>query len=186
MGKDQASCRFPFPSLATTNGRLRTELERRVGSDRGNFWRMASWNHGAAMALIDLADALRDDARIPRRLRELVILRTSQLCGAALPVHHHQDMARAAGVEESIVQAAETGNAEGLDEPCRLTLRIVDSLVMNKRAEPEALSALARLLGEAAAMDIMLLSGFYITVSLTMNSCGIIDEGKGEGGIPWL
>lgn len=169
---------FPFPQIAGIEGRLGDELKKRVASNRGNFWRMSSWNERGVLALIDLADALRGGQRLPVEIMEFVILRTAHRCGAVVPCMLHRHSALRSGVDATIVAAA-------LDEgdiPQHPLLNdvseVVDSLVANHCAQHDALARLKQAMGPAAALDIVQLTGFYITVSLVLNSCGIETEDK--------
>lgn len=169
---------FPFPDTAAIGGRLGEELGKRVAPDRGNFWRMAAWNEKAALALMDLADALRGDERLPPEVREFVILRTARMCGAVVPCLLHRQSAIRSGVDSAIVAAA-------LDEaelpPGSFlidVMKVVDSVVADHCADPDALRRLEAAMGPAATLDVVQLTGFYLTVSTVLNSCGIDSEDK--------
>ncbi|EHJ59499.1 carboxymuconolactone decarboxylase family protein [Novosphingobium pentaromativorans] len=139
---------------------------------------MACWNEAAALGLMDLADALRADERLPAEVREFVIMRTAFRCGASLPVAHHSAAARSLAVPEWLIEAA-IGRAQlPLDDGFGDVAAVVDSLVADKQAEPEAFERLQARLGPALALDIVMLTGLYITVSLVMNACAITCEDK--------
>jgi AhpD family alkylhydroperoxidase len=111
------------------------------------------------------ARGLRSDAATPRRLRELVILRTAQLTRSEYEWAHHRAMAEKAGVtEEELVALPRWEESDAFDEDERAALRIAEEMHF-LAVRDESFAALRDRLGPAGALEVVLTAGFYEAVA---------------------
>ena len=133
-----------------------------------------------------LAQALRHDAVTPRPLRELVILRIAHLTGSAYEWSHHRAMAEREGVPAAKIRAAAGAEDAGaLDEDERLALRLADE-THAMRVSPATTGELARRLGEAGAVELVMLASLYEAVARLIDGLGVEveDEYRPYEGLP--
>ena len=112
--------------------------------------------------------------RIPARLRELAILRTSVLCDAGYEWAHHVDAARHAGVGEDELSAlrGEPGAAPW-DHEARVVLAAVEEMHETWTLGDGAWRDVVELLGDAGAIELVMLVGQYHLVALVLRTLGV-------------
>ena len=120
------------------------------------------------------------DGRLPGRLRELAILRTAALCGADYEWHHHAPAAAQAGVADEEVAALRlplsdhAWPAEDL-----VVLGAVDELHERWALADDTWAAVHGVLGDAGAIELVMLVGQYHLVALTLRSLRIaVEDGR--------
>lgn len=115
--------------------------------------------------------------RLPARTRELAILRTSVHCRAEYEWIHHVDAARSAGVGEEELRALR-GPLAGHDwDADTLTLLVaVDQMHETWMLDDDTWSAVHSLLGDAGAIELVMLVGQYHLVALTLRTLGVQPE----------
>jgi len=120
-----------------------------------------------------LATALRFQARTPRSLRELGILRTAQLVGSEYEWSHHVPMARAAGVREAQITALERWReSEEFDPGERALLRCAEELHACALSD-EAFAELERCFERSEIVELLLLLSFYQAVARMIDGLGL-------------
>ena len=83
-----------------------------------------------AAASSNVARALRNDASVPRALRELTIMRTALLMKADYEINQHIPMIRACGYTDAKIAAVKSWpNSKLFDERERAVLAFVDQMV---------------------------------------------------------
>jgi AhpD family alkylhydroperoxidase len=166
--------RHPYPPLDNLPERLTKEIRNRVAPDRGNVWKMLMWTPDTAPSFIDFSEAVRHHTLLSPKLRELIILRVGELCGAAYEVHHHKRIAREVGMTESQIAATRAGaDTAGLDEQEKLVLAIADDLVKDKQVGEANFAKAVEVFGVRTVADIVLLAGFYTTACYFLKTFGI-------------
>jgi 4-carboxymuconolactone decarboxylase len=131
--------------------------------------------HAPAMlrAYSGLATALRYEARTPRALRELAILRTAQLIGSEYELAHHVPMARAAGVSEAQIAALEHWrDGDQFDARERATLRAAEEMHECGLSDA-AFAELERQFDSAEVVELLLLVSFYQAVARMIDGLGL-------------
>jgi 4-carboxymuconolactone decarboxylase len=132
----------------------------------------------AALHNPDLADkwqklgaSLRYGTSLPLRLSELVILVTARAWSCQLEWHLHEQYARAAGLEQAIIDAVKAGDMSGVDDQAVIEAHdFCEELLRARRvSEPVYQRALARF-GEVGVVEMTALSGYYTMVALTLNA----------------
>lgn len=166
--------RYAYPSIDNLPEPLAKEIRARVTPGRGNVWRMLLWSPDAAEKFIAYSEEVRHRNAIPPKIRELMILRTGHLCGAAYEVHHHKRIAREVGLTDSLIAAATAGPAAaGLDDAQRFALRMVDELIADKELSQATFDKAIEDYGVRTVVDMILMVGFYTMACMYMKSFGI-------------
>ncbi len=142
---------------------------------------------GTAPALfkgwIDFAWPLRMEAKTPRPLRELLILRGAQVSGAAYEWAHHVPMAVAAGVDEAQIDALRDWRNSGcFDQRERAVLQLADEVTRGPAASAQTVAQLkANGFDDEAVVELVLTASFYVCVSRFLQSMDVeLEPGGGE------
>lgn len=136
--------------------------------------------HAPAMfeAWLDFAWPLRQRAKTPRKLRELMILRGAQMSGTTYEWAHHLPMALAAGVGElQIDSLANWKQSTHFDAQERAALELAEEVTRGPGASKQAIARL-RLEGfeEEALVELVLTASFYVCVGRLLHSFEIQPE----------
>jgi len=149
-----------------------------------NLYRVLAHSPEMLRAWLDLAWPLRLQARTDRRIRELLILRGSQVSRTRYEWVHHVPMALAAGVTQDQVDALGDGweASARFDEREKAVLRLADEVTRGPGASAGCIASL-REQGFSAAevMELTLTASFYVCVSRVLHSMDIpLEEGEGD------
>ena len=119
---------------------------------------------------------------LPERDRELVVLRTTWLCGAPYAWAEHVRMAHEAGVDTAAVDRVTVGpSAPGWDGFERALLRAVDQLHFDAVIDDEVWLALAGRYDQRQLLELPMLAGLYHQLSWTQNAAGIAPNDGSDG-----
>src|SRR5258706_13106798 len=111
---------------------LKQRLEKLWGTPP-NLYRALGNQPALIAAWTEFANALRHDARTPRALRELVILRGAQLMRSEYEWAQHLAMARKAGVREAQINAlAEWRTSKEFDDREKAALAIAEAVTQGR------------------------------------------------------
>jgi 4-carboxymuconolactone decarboxylase len=125
-----------------------------------------------------MTDALRFNNSLPRDLMELAILRVGRRYGAAYETFHHERLARAAGLSEAAVAAAEAGAAApGLTTDEALVLALTDELLGSHTLSAENRGRAVDRFGYTQLADLVHTIGHYQQVCAFLNVFGVPVEG---------
>jgi len=126
------------------------------------------------------AGGLLDKGNLSLRQREVVIDRTTALCRSEYEWGVHVAIyAAKAGLTEEQVRATATGSADDLcfSEEDRLLIRLCDALHRSCDVDDELWLALRKTFSENAIIELLMLAGFYRTVSYLTNGLRLPLEG---------
>ncbi|MBZ9643991.1 carboxymuconolactone decarboxylase family protein [Streptomyces sp. PSKA30] len=117
--------------------------------------------------------------RLPERLRERLILRTSCNTGARYEWGRHLPLARAAGITDADIDRVTEGpEAPGWTDLERHLIRAADELNSGATLSDATWEALTRHFGDAELIEIVMLVGQYHMVAFFLNSTGVqLDPG---------
>jgi AhpD family alkylhydroperoxidase len=108
-------------------------------------------------ALVAVETALGSEGKVPQTMKELAMVRTSELNGCPYCRAFHRARLRALGVE-----GAKSGGLAAPELPRELyteeelaVLRLADEMTLEIRAKPETLAAIATLYGADGAVELM-------------------------------
>lgn len=125
------------------------------------------------------AGGLLDKGHLTIRQREIVIDRTTALCGSEYEWGVHvASFARRAGLTDEQVRSTVRGTAEDpcWTEPERLLILLCDALHRDCDVDDELWAELRAQYSEGAIIELLMLAGFYRTVSYLTNGLRIERE----------
>ena len=128
------------------------------------------------------AGGLLDKGNLTLRQREIVIDRTTALCGSEYEWGVHvATFAARAGLGEEQVRSTVAGSAEDpcWDEDDQLLIRLADVLHATCDIDDDLWNALRAKFSENAVLELLLLAGFYRTVSYLANALRVPLEREG-------
>lgn len=111
---------------------------------------------------------------LPRRLREIAILRVAWIRHSEYEWAQHLKIAARAGVEDDTVAEIRSGNAAGVTG---LIIAAVDELTASSAISDETYAALAAEFDEKQLIDLVFLIGTYSMLSMAFNTFGVELEG---------
>ena len=153
--------------------RIAKIYEEVTGAGRGfpNLYRLLGHAPAMLQAWCDFAWPLRNAAKTPRALRELMILRGAQLMGADYEWVHHLEIAHAAGVSQAKIDALKDGHAApAFDARERAALRIAEEVTHGPGASAEAIAEAKRHFDDGEIVELTLTASFYACVGRVLHS----------------
>jgi alkylhydroperoxidase family enzyme len=116
---------------------------------------------------------------LPKRERELLILRTGYNCGSPYEWGQHVRIAERAGISrEEIMRVAAGPEDQGWGAEDRTLLRAADELHEASKISDGTWADLARLYDDRGLLEIAMLVGHYHLVAFALNSLEVeLDEG---------
>jgi 4-carboxymuconolactone decarboxylase len=135
-----------------------------AGAPGVNLYRALAHAPRLLDAWIDFAWALREQCDTPRRLRELVILRTAQCMLSQYEWNQHRLMAAEAGVDEHrVAELTMWRTSPAFDDAERAALALTDALVEG-RVPDEINATVNEHFGPQARVELTLTAAFYCAV----------------------
>ncbi len=150
----------------------------KAGAPGVNLYRALAHAPRLLEAWIDFAWALREHCDTPRRLRELVILRTAQCMLSQYEWHQHRLMAAEAGVDEhQVAELAMWRTSPAFSDAERAALALTDALVDGY--VPDRVNAtLDEHFGPQARVELTLTAAFYCAVPRLLDGLRVPVEGS--------
>lgn len=134
--------------------------------------------------ILKLADYLRFNSSLSRRLTEMAILIQARLWTAQYEWWAHHPLALKAGLSPAIAEALKLGRRPADMQPDEAVLYDFCVELSKRQFVSDATFARAKtLLGEQQVVDLVALTGFYIQVSMILN---VAEAGIPGGGAPPL
>ncbi len=150
-----------------------------------NLYRVMGHAPQMLRAWLDLAWPLRLDARSPRSIRELLILRGAQVSGTRYEWVHHVPMALAAGVTQAQIDAlSDEWHASDLfSDREKAVLRLADEVTRGPGACAGCIAELKdRGYSPAEITELTLTASFYVCVSRFLLSMDVpLEGGRAHG-----
>ncbi len=115
---------------------------------------------------------------LPPRDREVLVLRVLARAGDTYEMHHHEMIARGAGMTDAEIAAACSG--EGLDEWDAALVRAADELVRDSTMSDASWAALSARLDQKQMMEVVFLVGCYAVMAMLTKSFGMELEAAPE------
>jgi 4-carboxymuconolactone decarboxylase len=113
---------------------------------------------------------LRFETSVPARLNELAILITARAWDAQFEWWAHERLAREAGLDPKIAEAiAEGRRPEPMQADEAVVYDFCTELRANRKVSDATLARALDLLGEQGVIELIGVSGYYDTVSMTLN-----------------
>ena len=112
-------------------------------------------------------------SKLPPRDREVIVLRLLGLCGEVYELHHHEMIARNAGMSDEEIAAAQVGEGEELSSFDLALCRAAEELLRDTRIGDATWASLAERYDEQQLMEVVFLGGCYVTMAMLTKSFGI-------------
>jgi 4-carboxymuconolactone decarboxylase len=139
------------------------------GGLRGPF---QAWLRSPELAdrLQKVGEYLRFNSFVPRRLNELAILITARAWDAQFEWYAHHRLALEAGLHPAVAaDIAEGRRPASMQADEAVVYDFCTELRATRRVSDATLAATLDLLGEQGVIDLIAVSGYYDTVSMTLN-----------------
>jgi 4-carboxymuconolactone decarboxylase len=160
-----AEQRAVYDALVDPPGRVRLDPD---GSLQGPFDAMLRAPRSGA-ALQSVGAALRYRSALPERVRELATLLVAAHHRSAFEWYAHAPLAAAAGLSDALVEAVRTGGSVEPDDPAERAAAVaVPQLLTSGDVDDDAWAAAVETLGEAGAVELTTLVGYYSLLALQM------------------
>lgn len=152
------------PNVAEIFNRMR-----KAGGQPPNLYRALANAPAMLDAWIGLAWPLRHDAKTPRGLRELIIMRVAGLTDAHYEEHHHRRMALEAGVSEAqLADLPRWRDSKRFNERERAVLGLADAVTRGGKLPDAVHTDLTRHFKNGEIVELALTAAFYNCVSRTL------------------
>jgi alkylhydroperoxidase family enzyme len=165
------------PDLAAVFDRFRT-----AGRDVPVLYRVLGNSPAMLQAWTAMAWPLREAARTPRGLRELVIMRVAQLTDAAYEWVAHGAMALHCGLTlEQLAALRDWQDSDQFDADQRLLLLVTDELTLRLDITESTFTQLTARYGPPEVVELVLTVAFYSCVSRTLRALrvGPVEDSDG-------
>jgi 4-carboxymuconolactone decarboxylase len=119
----------------------------------------------------DMGDRVRFHMSIPDKLKELAIILTARYWGAQFEWLAHRRAAVQAGLGEDKVKAiAEGRRPVGMSVDEETVYNFITELFKTKQSSDATFAAVKNLVGERGIVDLIVSAGYYLVVSMLMNT----------------
>jgi AhpD family alkylhydroperoxidase len=159
-----------------------TEQARQLTAERGNlnvYRTLANAENAFTGWMLAGRDALTSPV-LPRRLRELVTLRTAHLMDCAYELGQHRDIARTAGVSADEITALTTESdwQTGYFDSSELAiLQLTTELLETRGVAAPLVDQVHKALGPEATVEVLMVIGRYAGLALMLNALDVdLDE----------
>ncbi len=124
----------------------------------------------AGLRLQAVGAHIRFNTSIPQRLNELAILVTAREWTSQYEWYAHKALALKAELDPKIIDAIAAGKRpEGMKEDEAAIYDFCIELHRNRKVDDAAFNRVKALFGEQGVMDLVIVSGYYVAVSMTLN-----------------
>jgi AhpD family alkylhydroperoxidase len=158
------------------------ELARELTARRGdlNVYRALANAEKVFTSWMMAGDAALRSPVLPRRLRELIVLRTAYLMDCAYELGQHKDVAQTVGIDSDSNDAltSESDWQTGDFDPTELAvLNLTTELVTTRRVAAPLFASVHTALGSQATMEALMVINRYSGLALMLNALDVdLDE----------
>lgn len=173
---------LPSPRLAPVGRDEATDEQRELLEGTGNpsnhLFRTFVRHPGLFRRWLPFGGKLLAGGKLSARHRELAILRTAHLVGAAYEWGHHVEIGLQAGLtEDDVARVGQGPEAPWDDETDRLVVQACDDVHRDGLVSDETWSGLAPVLSEQQMVELPVLIGHYRMLAVVLASLGVQPEG---------
>jgi alkylhydroperoxidase family enzyme len=166
-----------------------SDLVDRVAHERGgeviNLYRMLLHSPPVAEGWRALGTAIRIDAALDPRSRELAICLVARLTGSAYEWAHHAPIARRSGVDEAALGALPGWrDHDGFSERDRAVLAWTEAVTVDLRPEAAVLDTARAALSDRELVELTAAVGFYSCVSRFVRALDVDDDARSGAPLP--
>ena len=142
------------------------------GHEHLNFARMLVNHPALYKVFVPFGEKMMRGSELPTRDREILLLRTLELCGEGYEAPHHVAIARAAGLTDAEIEAARTGGT-GLVAFDRALVKAAEELVGEHCLSNATWAKLSERYSRVQMIDLVFLVGDYTMLSMVTSSLGM-------------
>ncbi|OBH41470.1 carboxymuconolactone decarboxylase family protein [Mycobacterium mantenii] len=155
-----------------------TDLARELTARRGNLnvYRALANAEKVFTDWMVAGDAALSSPVLPRRLRELIVLRTAYLMDCAYELGQHRDVAQTVGVGTASIDAitSESDWQRGQFDAIELAvLQLTTELVTTRRVAATLFGQVHTALGSEATVEALMVIGRYAGLALMLNALDV-------------
>ena len=122
------------------------------------------------LKLQDVGGYIRFNSTIPKHLNELAILVTAREWTSQYEWYAHKVLALKAELDPKIIDAIAAGKLpENMKEDEAAIYDFCTQLHRNRKVDDAAFNRVKALFGEQGVIDLVIVSGYYVAVSMTLN-----------------
>lgn len=171
--------RFSFATLEPADDLRIREL---WGRPPINLYRILAHQPAILRAWTEWNDALRHGCAVPRKLRELIFLRSAGLHASDYEWTQHLAMARKAGVDEDKIEAVNAWETGGrYDAREKALLRATDEITSGALTDA-TFAQLRALFAPAETIEIIVTAGHACMLARVIQAIGVTTEGEDSSG----
>ena len=112
---------------------------------------------------------------LPARTRELLVLRTAEVCASEFERVQHEVIARREGLaDDEIARVRDGADADGWSADDAALLRATDELLSSWTVSDATWSQLASALDDRQLMDVVFTVGAYAVLAMALNAFGVL------------
>ena len=116
-----------------------------------------------------IVEYFNSDTPVPHKLKSLAILTIARAYTAQYEWYIHEKRARAAGLDEEVIEAIRNGTRPAFRDPTEALVYDLTSEVLEKGLLGDELRArAASVLGQASVLELLAQIGFYIAVAIVV------------------
>jgi len=124
----------------------------------------------AGLKLQDVGAHIRFKSALPKHLNELAILVTAREWTSQYEWYAHKVLALKAGLDPKIIDAIAAGKRpDGMKDDEAAIYDFCSQLHRNRKVDDAAFTRVKALFGEQGVIDLVVVSGYYVAVSMTLN-----------------
>ncbi len=128
-----------------------------------------------------VAQALRNDAIVPRADRELIILRATQLAHGDYPHEEHKPIAMSCGISAAQIDALANWRDSGLfSDRQRALLAYADAMVSAQGVDDATFDAMKRFFSTQEIVELTMNAAYYSATSQISRALGVTAVGNPE------
>lgn len=173
---ERMMARIPYPELETLSASTRQMVEQ---MPLKVTHMLAGASPGVLEGMIAFSTAFYNGkTRLPADLREVAILRAGYIAGSAYETWQHEALSRDIGLSEEVIAAIKAGGKQPALTPAQqAVLDFADDFIVNVRASDATLDEVRRHLADDQLIDLMFVTGLYMTVSRFLETTGVEIDG---------
>lgn len=165
--------KIPYPSIEDTPQKIQ-EFFKKLGANNQrvlNVNKMMAHSPATVRELIRLGNRLIYRAELDNRLRELVIIRVSHLCGSKYEWAQHVPIALRSGVTREQMEVIDQWKGSNLfSEEDRIVLAFTEEVMKNNRPSDPTFEAASEFLNTASLAELTLSIGYWSMIAKFLNT----------------
>jgi alkylhydroperoxidase family enzyme len=162
---------YPAEESASEEFKNTYRTLREKGGKPLNIHRVMQHSAEVGFQCLRLGNSILLKGRVPKKLRELAILRVGNLHSANYEWTHHVSIALRVGVRQSQIDAVPYWqNSPEFDQQEKAVLRYTDEVTLNIRVKDDTFSSIRSFFNEEAIVELTIAIGYYGMICRALES----------------